>query len=84
MPQKVANSTVKIGREGKSFLVAAGSTFDFTADEIKEINSHGEILRDPKNESPKATTISTVSPIAPGGVPAKMTPPPKPSDDGGL
>lgn len=53
MPKKVSNVSVTVIRDGKRQTIAANSEpFDFTKDEIAEINAaKAGALRDPVNES---------------------------------
>lgn len=37
MPQRKAIGTIHLQRDGKHVVVAAGTTFDFTAEELKDI-----------------------------------------------
>lgn len=51
MPKRIPTCTVIVQREGKNFKPAIGKPFDFTADEIEEINNvMPSALRKPVNE----------------------------------
>ncbi len=51
MPEMMATHTIKVMRAGKGFFVGHGQIFDFTDDEITEINGHNpESLRKPRGE----------------------------------
>lgn len=52
MTKMIARHSIVVGREGKRVKVPAGTAFDFTAAEIKEIEaSEPGVLRNPKNET---------------------------------
>jgi hypothetical protein len=52
MPKMIAVCTVTVVREGAQVHVKPGTLFDFTAEELKELNAGmPEAVRSPKNES---------------------------------
>lgn len=51
MPKRFAVSTIHVVRDEKTVVVKAGTTFDFTADELKDITRMApDAVRTPKNE----------------------------------
>lgn len=51
MVSKVPHHSVTVHRDGKNFTPPVGVPFDFTAEEIAEVEAHSEVaLRDPVNE----------------------------------
>lgn len=56
MPKKVALKAVTVVRDGVRVDVKPGTTFDFTAEELKQIEAASSaetvIVRDPVNEDP--------------------------------
>lgn len=56
MPKLVANVTIGVQRKGERVDVKPGQPFDFTEDEVNEINAiNPEYLRTPVNETAEAT-----------------------------
>lgn len=52
MPLKVPHHSVTVQRNGVNVTPPRGTPFDFSADEIKQVQaSHPYALRDPKNEN---------------------------------
>jgi hypothetical protein len=65
--KKIASVSVTVGREGKSVVVTPGTPFEFTADEIKDVErGYGpDVFRDPVNEDASGEGAS--APAKPAG-----------------
>lgn len=74
MPKRVTTVSTTVVREGKRVEVAAGKPYDFTADEIKDLNRiHPGALRKGVNETADEPTNET-APEGESGATATKTP----------
>ncbi len=69
MPKKVALKSVVVVRDGQRIDVKPGTTFDFTAEELKQIEAASSpenvIVRNPVNEDPEgAAEVADTKPAS--------------------
>jgi len=77
MPKKIPLIAITVHRDGKPVVPPVGKPFDFTEDEIAEVNGMvAGAMRDPVNESP----VAAPAPAAPAATGTKAKA--KAGDDG--
>ena len=73
MPIRVPTKTVIVQRNGQNFAPPVGKSFNFTAEEVAELEAFGDdFIRKPLNEElPASATAPTPAPTAPAPVAGK-------------